>query len=298
MGRLASVALREVAPHVTGGSREFTGKGSRMDIVQSGSVAEAPAWAHTKAASRVFQVQRGLDRLGPGTHELREISEKVPQLHPSTLVKILITGTETDTFRRQGRGMYEFGAWHQPATRPAATGAGGSLEGAALLALDALCEQTGALAMLHGTWTRGTTLHFIDHASTGGQLEFELLLAEHGIEQRGVTSLLLGAAGHAVLAWLAPHAAGQIRRGSPRTPFGALWSEPLREDLDHIVNRGYAQTVSPDGWETLATPLLSAAQVTGALSLTFPTGRSPERHAALARTLQATGPFIQTLLES
>jgi DNA-binding IclR family transcriptional regulator len=268
-----------------------------MGVAQSGTVAKAPAWAYTETFARVFQVQHSLDSLGPGVHELREIGEKVPQLNPSTLVKILITGTETDTFRRQGRGMYEFGSWHEPPCAVVCS-VGGRLEGAARLALDALREQTGAIAMLHGTWTRGTTRYFCDSTSTGGRPEFELLLAEHGIERRGATSLLLGAAGHAILAWLAPHSAERIRQGSPRAALGALWSEPLREDLAAIVNRGYAQSVSPDGWETLATPLLSAAQVTGAVSITFRTGQPPERHAALVRALSSTAPFIQTLLET
>ncbi|MBR7825846.1 hypothetical protein KDK95_05960 [Actinospica sp. MGRD01-02] len=269
-----------------------------MGAVQLTSMAGAPAWAHTEASARAFQVLAGLDSLGPGTHELREISETVPQLHPSTLVRVLMTGTETDTFRRQGRGVYEFGTWHEPGARFAPAGAGGKLEGAARLALDALCEQTAAIVMLHGTWTRGTIRYFSERASTGGRRELDVLLAERGVARRGATSLLLGAPGHAILAWLAPHVAEQIRRGSPLAPYGALWSEPLREDLAQIVNRGYARTVSPDGWETLATPLLSAAHVMGALSLTFPAGQPPQRHAELARALQATGPFVQTLLES
>lgn len=268
-----------------------------MGVVVAGTDAKAPAWAHTEAVARAFRIQNGLDRLGPGTHELHEISETVPQLHPSTVVRILMTGTETDTFRRQGRGVYEFGRWHRPGPAVPGAGAGGKLEGAARLALDALSEQTGAIATLHGMWTRGTTRYFSEPPSTCARPEFELLLAERDFAHRGTVSLLLGAAGHAILAWLAPHAADQIRRG-PRGSFGGLWSEPLREDLGQIVNRGYARAVSPDGWETIATPLLSAAQVTGALSLTYPTELPPERHTAVARALLATGPFIQTLLES
>lgn len=238
---------------------------------------------------RAFRTRRALRRLGPGPHQLKVIIRSTG-MSRSTVHRILKSGVSEGEFRQDDRGLYELE--QDPGTPvPQLT-----ISEPAWDALHILHEATGDLVTFHTLWFAGVPHQACPVAIDGGRPSLSALMAAQDPRIHGPSSILLGAAGHAMLAHLPPRLAARVLASPPREPYGPLWREPLLDAPEQIVARGYARSASPDGWETLSAPLLSAGMVTGALSLTYQ-GETEPAHRSRAMHLQAHADYLQVLLD-
>ncbi|WP_157436648.1 hypothetical protein [Actinospica robiniae] len=234
-----------------------------------------------------------LRSLGAGPHALHELKE-VTQLPSSTLCKIMASAIALGVVRKHGRGYYEpcgpapLGHVFVPADE-AAQRLG--IPRAAWSALVSLQEFTGDLVALHCLIWNGLPYHLCTVAVTGADPALEALLVR--CDPRSARPLTSGAVGHAMRAALRPRA--RQLAGGIEEKRGALWSESPAEPLESTCERGYARTVSTDGYETLAVAQLGHGEVCGALSVTCAAGvkASEDRAAKLLKAVD----YVQALLE-
>lgn len=217
------------------------------------------------AYRRAFRVRHALARLGPGPHKLDEI-RLASHMKRSTLHKILQSAVAAGTARHIGHGMYELA--DEPGYSTIAIG----INAAAREALQGLAQSTSSFATLHARLYIGSLRHMCVELAESNETRHPTATRPQDPRKLPPAPLQLGATGHAILANLPPRLIARTLLRPPDTPSGRLWREHLNDTPGQIAAQGYARSVSADGWETLAAPLLAAETVTGAIAITFPAG--------------------------
>lgn len=241
------------------------------------------------AYGRAFLTLRAMMRVGPGPQRLGAITRSAG-LGRSTVHRILQSGVEVGMIRQEGRGVYQV---TQDTGTPVPQIA---ISEPTWNALQLLHEATGDLVTLHAVWFVGAPHQACLAVIDGGRPALMGLTGVRDPRTHGPSSLLLGAAGHAMLAHLPPRLSARVMASPPEEPHGSLWREPLVDAPEQIVGRGYARCTSPEGWDTLAVPLLTAGTVTGAVSLTY-SSNDESAYRSRAMHLQATADLLQVLLD-
>lgn len=247
----------------------------------------------SRAAARVFCVLAAIADLGPGPHPLAEITARLGGVPRSVVARVLASGVDAGFITREAWGSYELSPrarmLEMAAPHPA-------LPAGATAALAALHEATGALVHLHGLWSLGAHHYACVAAEPGRRPELAGLLAAHDPAIDAPRSVRLGAAGHAMIPWMAGDHADQVlavRAPATRT---AVFREPLREHPELIRQRGYAVCRAREGFTTFAAPILSGDAATGALALTVRSASAERASGALARHLTTHAAYLQAVL--
>lgn len=241
------------------------------------------------AHRHAFRVQRALGQLGPGPHKLDDI-RLATHMKRTTVHKILQSAVAAGVARQVGHGMYEL------ADEPGYSAIATEINAAARAALYGLAQSTGDLVTLHARLYLGSLRQMCVAVVEHDKIQPPTLIRLQDPRRLPPAPLQLGASGHAMLASLPLRLIARNLLSPLDAPTGSLWREKLADTPSRIADRGYARTVSTDGWETLASPLLSAGTVTGAIAVTFRGGGDRGTDSRSVR-LRAAADIIQFHLD-
>lgn len=281
-------------------------------MLSGGGIAVKERSAH----DLIIKTLRTLDAmcdLGPGPHRLTDIAEKA-KLSTSTAHRILASVERGGWVEHHPNGPYKLrrqAPGHEVEPTGAAASVLAEIPQVAWNELASLQRDTGGLLTVHSLqWHLGRPGHRCSEAIDGHQPALARLLTDKDPRALGLQPLVVGAAGHAILAAMRPRALALA--DGPMPTCNSLWSERPAKWLDPgehvphrletfalaVADRGFAHTRSEEGCESLAVALQSSAEVCGALCLTFPKALEdlPDLTTRRARTLQVSAEYVQRLL--